>query len=232
MCLIIIKPKGVKYNDKIKSYVIKSASVNNDGFGIAIHRSGVTVQSEKFSKVEELIKFLETNKIDKNHTMMIHLRLRTHGQISKKNTHPFRIPFYETSKEAFETLQNAEKMTSSNVVLMHNGILSGYNDPENIKSDTYLFTEYFLNKKLSKLYNNSNLNMMELLYKIKGNKQYNDPKVLKTLNSYDLFKSNRLAFLCGNNGLLLTGNWYKDAHGLLLSNNGLQGVKAYPLATG
>lgn len=217
MCLILIKPKGVKYNDKILQYVRKGIVSNNDGFGVALHRHGVIVESRKFLKAEELISYLENTKIDKNFTLMVHLRMATHGQKSIENTHPFRLPYYKNfTEDGFKGHQQAGYTSSTSTAVMHNGVISSFSDPKNVKSDTYLFCEKFITKPLS---SHPQYTMIDLLYKIKSNKKHDDPSILKVFNNYEYFRNNRLAFLNGEKGLIITGNWYKDCHGILLSNS-------------
>lgn len=93
MCVIIVKNPDSKISNE---NLLNAASSNSHGFGVVIfddikkgkvitHRS-VSIDGEKNGK--ELISFLEKYK-DKN--ALIHMRIRTHGDISLENNHPFEI---------------------------------------------------------------------------------------------------------------------------------------------
>lgn len=215
MCLIIIKPKGVKFNNKIKDYVLESSKINCDGFGISYTEKSSYITSKKYLNFEEFKEFLNSKKFDKHQTVMIHLRMRTHGEKIMQNVHPFVISGDNLKTEqSFCNLQKANSVSMKAPVMMHNGVISKFSQGGGVNSDTFMFARDFLNKKAI----NQNISVLEVLFKIKNNKSYDNKILLDKFKKYDIFKNNRLAFLHPTNDLLVIGEWYKDSHGILLSN--------------
>lgn len=122
MCLIIHKPAG----QVIAPEIVRSAyRYNSDGFGIMCDG-----QAEKYAdlKPTEIIK-----KLDKlqDKEIAVHFRMATHGEINKKNAHPFKL--------------------NNRAWLMHNGVLSKYAPDKSAKhSDTRQFVDQFCNKMIAK----------------------------------------------------------------------------------
>lgn len=82
MCILILKPKGVKLPDYMT--FCRCARRNPHGFGFA-------VQGEKPFKSLDFDKFCEAiYSADEDRAMIIHFRLATHGSIRPGNCHPFR----------------------------------------------------------------------------------------------------------------------------------------------
>ncbi len=86
MCLIINKPAGVAFNE---AWLEDFFSHNRDGFGFMYeHNGGPIVVKYANPTVEDFIDEMESI----NHkSALIHLRMRTHGEINDANTHPYKI---------------------------------------------------------------------------------------------------------------------------------------------
>lgn len=113
MCLLVIKPEGVKLP---KSVFHRATQAHPDGFGIAFADrgkvriwKGVNIEAEdQIAKVGEYA----------NHAMILHWRWATHGAVEHANAHPFSVHDY---------------------AMGHNGVLRGYGSMD--KSDTRDFAE-------------------------------------------------------------------------------------------
>lgn len=117
MCLIIHKPAGTQID---RSVLRSAARTNNDGFGILWTRQNGTIDYIKEVDMDLLEPSVDTFTIDDE--IAVHLRMRTHGDVSRENTHPF---LSDDGRSA----------------LMHNGILNAYSDAKSSRSDTALYAE-------------------------------------------------------------------------------------------
>lgn len=128
MCLIIQQPQGVTVPEEL----LESAFTNNsDGMGIMFATRNNAVKVHKFlpKTMDQVMKVY--NKYKDNH-LGIHFRLRTNGDITADQAHPYPVL--------------NKKQHGRNVWMMHNGILSSVRVPEEDehKSDTWHFIEYFV----------------------------------------------------------------------------------------
>ncbi len=126
MCIILDKPAGTVFEE---SDIVKCGKMNPDGFGYMYYDpaqqrviSGRTLFKEP-SELFETIKSLE-----KYHTVF-HFRIRTVGDVSVKNCHPFKI--LDKQKHG------------QDLYFMHNGTISGLKE-ENNESDTACFARVIL----------------------------------------------------------------------------------------
>jgi predicted glutamine amidotransferase len=133
MCVIIDKPAGVT----MPWENVKQAALSNpDGWGVMwIDPKTGNLEARKglFSSDDAAgDEFLEIYKLFKNTHAVFHLRVMTHGSISKENCHPFQI----TNK----------KEHGKDLYFMHNGTIYTVDDKVNPekKSDTSLFNDQFL----------------------------------------------------------------------------------------
>lgn len=109
MCILILKPKGVKLPDY--STICKCARRNPHGFGFAI-------QGEKPFKTLNFEKFSEAlYSADEDLAMLIHFRYATHGSIKPSNCHPFRDD-------------------SNGLIFAHNGVMNIHTLPDKTDSET------------------------------------------------------------------------------------------------
>jgi hypothetical protein len=122
MCILIYKPKDAA----LPVEAIKNAfKVNSDGAGFI---TPVTKKEFFFAKGFMTEKhLLRALKEFKHAELSIHLRMATHGKVSKENCHPFIV---NKSKKAI-------LHGRSTSLLMHNGVLAQYGDREN--SDSWHF---------------------------------------------------------------------------------------------
>lgn len=113
MCIAIFKPAHVLIPDE---HLDNSFYNNDDGAGFAFVENDEIVIRKGFFKYEH---FMEHYKKHEHKPMIVHFRIKTHGDISKENCHPFRI--------------------SRSYVAAHNGVLHSYSTKE--KSDTRFFVD-------------------------------------------------------------------------------------------
>lgn len=118
MCIAIVKPKGIDISEE----TLKNChDRNKDGCGLAYIKDNKiyvykTLDFDKFMKVYNEVKDLSN--------MLIHFRIATHGKVEENNCHPFRL--------------------NHRMVLIHNGIISGYGDSKTKdggKTDTQDFID-------------------------------------------------------------------------------------------
>lgn len=117
MCLIIQKPKGVKFS---RYWLRDFWTRNRDGAGIMWHTGeAVDVQKITSPSVKEWFEFYDEYAARRD--CLIHLRWRTHGAIREDNTHPY--------------------LVGRGYYLMHNGVLAIGNESDPSRSDTWHFIE-------------------------------------------------------------------------------------------
>lgn len=109
MCILILKPKGVKLPDY--TTLCKCARRNPHGFGFA-------VQGSKPFKTLDFQKFITAlYEADEDKAMMIHFRFATHGSIKSSNCHPFRDE-------------------TNGLIFAHNGVINIHTLPDKTDSET------------------------------------------------------------------------------------------------
>ena len=199
MCVILIKPSGVKLPENFEEYFRRGAISNSDGSGIAIHKKGNNyINFRKNLDIEEIVKTFtgsmrvlsEKEKTDT--TIMFHARIRTAGIVSHFNCHPFVLQPNSFIHKKNRGIMNND--FSYHPVMMHNGGFYEYSG-DSTYSDTYIFSEKVL----------SHLNIDELLKLHKTNK----------------IGGGKVAVLLpiDNNNLVLSGSFMEDENtGLIMSN--------------
>ena len=128
MCVIIRKPKGKTIpNDLLK----QAWERNKDGAGFVSILENGAVEFKKGLMSEDV--FLQESKraLNKNSETFIHFRIRSKGEVSEDQTHPFKI-----------ILKN--KKNNVDAFLFHNGTISCVSALSNKQSDT-LFLSKILN---------------------------------------------------------------------------------------
>ena len=113
MCIAIYKPEVLLISRETLERCYNS---NPDGAGYMFHKNNKLYIRKGFFDFNS---FWNSYKRDQKKECVIHFRIKTHGQINKDNCHPY--------------------MVNDKFAFVHNGIISGYNDPS--KSDTWLFNE-------------------------------------------------------------------------------------------
>lgn len=126
MCLIAHKPD---YSGQFSNTKFRNASSHNkDGLGVMWVEDG-RVQVEKV--VGSYLQTLQLYRKHKHKEMYtMHLRFGTAGRKDETNCHPFKI----TDKDEH----------GMDLYMMHNGIISGFPEPDKTKSDTWHFVEHTL----------------------------------------------------------------------------------------
>lgn len=124
MCLILLKPSKKTFPRK---EIETNMARNSDGYGFMFVEDGRVHIKKMLKPTYEDVKqaFRQLEKQDSLH----HWRLRTHGDISPDNVHPYQI-------------LNKDKH-GIDLYLMHNGVISCV-DRDVKKSDTALFCENWL----------------------------------------------------------------------------------------
>lgn len=128
MCIAIVKP----IDKTISEETLKTCFTNNkDGCGFAYCKDG-TVYMNKYMKFEDFIK--DYKSLEATSPMLIHFRIATHGGVNIENTHPFKL--------------------NNKMALIHNGIISGYGDKGEGKSDTRDFIDKVIGNISHKMWKN------------------------------------------------------------------------------
>lgn len=113
MCLMISKPAKASFHE---TWLADFWSRNRDGAGVMWAEGGkVRVEKILSPTAAQWIRFYKEHAAGRS--CLIHLRMRTHGNIDFDNVHPYEV--------------------GNGVWLMHNGILSYGNDEDPSKSDTW-----------------------------------------------------------------------------------------------
>lgn len=119
MCIAIVKPLGV---DIPEINLRNSWIANPDGAGFCyVHKGKVRIEKGFTTLAEFLVAYKKAAEKYKRSNFLIHFRIKTHGDKSPENTHPFAI---------------------KGGALIHNGTITGTGASWNGgKSDTCLFAE-------------------------------------------------------------------------------------------
>lgn len=197
MCLIYLKPEGLKLNKK----AFKTAVLNNsDGFGVSVpDGKGSLTTIRDASKTDANALYNLIHKDFENAQALIHLRYTTVGDTILRNAHPF--PILEKSKDGVD------------VRMAHNGTLNlykpAYNENSN-ESDTRRFVTNFVRPLFKRL--------------IKGmsSKEIFEDKWLNMLIDRELSAASVVTFIDGYGNTMIVngkGNGGKlEANGLYYSN--------------
>ena len=128
MCIAILKLKDtILDRDTLKT----CAENNPDGCGYAYVDNG-KIHINKFMKFDDFWKSFD--EVQRNHVMLIHFRIATHGEVNLYNCHPFKL--------------------NNRMALIHNGIISDFGSKKENKSDTRDYIEKVIGKISYKMWNN------------------------------------------------------------------------------
>jgi predicted glutamine amidotransferase len=114
MCLIIVDNTGGLTREGLRQAWVS----NPDGSGYAYADNGAVKIRKPFFRFREFIKAYEADRRAHSGAFLIHFRIRTHGKLSKLNTHPHRL--------------------AADCAMAHNGIFREF-DARGLESDTVLF---------------------------------------------------------------------------------------------
>ena len=130
MCIIAVKhPEQAMFNDSKLKYLF---SHNPDGAGVMWTEDNKVHFQKGFMTIDDLLDFIH-NRDWNNIPVLIHMRIRTHGNVDGMTCHPFPI----RKKNALEG--------ECDLAVMHNGILSAYIPDTRNMSDTQNFVNEILN---------------------------------------------------------------------------------------
>lgn len=192
MCIIAVKPKGVKMIEEknIRTMFRK----NEHGAGYMIHREGAeTIALKKgFATVEDLLTAIESEDIQDSDVFIVHFRIATSGKINDKMCHPFVI--HKSHK-----IVNAVNVNTSLTCFAHNGIISKLNGIHKEFSDTSIFSMAYLSEKP----------IVDNIYESEA--------IQDLIETYA--GPSRLVFLHPKKGTLMLGSWEKEK-GIHYSNGG------------
>lgn len=200
MCIITYKTKE---NKNLWSYdTLKTMFQNNpDGAGIMFSYNNKVYYYKGlmcFEKFYNLYNKLNQKYNFKNLDVALHFRIKTHGGIDTRNTHPFIIT-HDFKK--FDDLSG-----SAAVALMHNGIIYNNTTTNNKYNDTCNFIVnylYYIHKLDNNFFNNKSA--IALIENI--------------INSKMLFLT--------NNGFVALGDFLQDENDLYYSNDSYKDYISY-----
>lgn len=132
MCLIVHKQAG---QDIHEDWLRDFAKKNKDGYGIMYSSEGKLHVHKSLGDAD---RFVEAFKARKDHELLIHLRMKTHGLIDLDNCHPYEVLTADEGKEL------------GAVWMMHNGVLAHGNQPDTKFSDTWHYVNSWLKPILRK----------------------------------------------------------------------------------
>ena len=117
MCIAIYN-----HNDMLSRQTIKNCwDSNDDGAGMLWVENGVLMTHKQLKDLDSFYAKYQDIR-SKTDTVVMHFRIRTHGEVDINNIHPF--------------------LVDDNVGLVHNGIISQHSVANSKYSDTYHFTEF------------------------------------------------------------------------------------------
>ena len=194
MCIIVVKPKHKKLQDK--ALLERCFKSNKDGAGyMFVNKENDVVEIKKgFMNFDGFYKAVcedyKKYKL-KDQTLVMHFRIGTSGTNSKENTHPYCI------SSDYRDLHKTKVRTSLGMV--HNGVINQYTPIDN-KHNTN-DTQEFIMKYIAPLYHN---------YK----DFYRNNYILEGLGD---ITNSRLVFLNGNEELFYVGD-FEEEKGVKYSN--------------
>lgn len=125
MCILIHHPAGSELTDE---HFADFYSSNPDGFGAIINNGRKVDVIKRVGTLREIQQLY--TKFVKGHDAIIHMRMRTHGDIDLTNCHPYQV--------------------IPGLWMSHNGILSTGNSADPSKSDTWHYIKDYLQPLLSR----------------------------------------------------------------------------------
>lgn len=186
MCVILVKERGIELPTK---GVLESCWKRNpDGAGFMFNNSNKVVIMKGFMTFEEFYLRLQTaNEFYhlKEKGLVIHFRIATSGLKDKGNCHPYPI--------SNDNLDLRKSFITTELGIVHNGIIRSYNGKDKILNDTQLFIKndlFELNSLDKKFYKN----------------------VIFQSMIERLIDGSRLVFLNKKGEIIKLGNWFQDGN--------------------
>lgn len=194
MCIIVVKDKK---NKLPKEEYLRNCFENNpDGAGFMYTKKGSVIIDKGYMTYKNFIKRYKKlckkfNNFD-NKALIMHFRIGTAGANSPQNTHPY--PITDDKKLLHKTYLKTD------LGIAHNGIISQYNPPKNIKDIND--TQNFIMNYLYPVY--SNWGDFYLNYRFR--------------EGLEDITNSRLAFLDNRDTIKLVGDFEEDEDGIKYSN--------------
>jgi len=138
MCVVILKPKNIVIS---KDTLNKCWQANQHGGGFAFAHNGKIALFKSLDKKDFMKKLLSSMSRFPQENFIIHFRIRTSGNISMANIHPFVI--------------------NKNNVFAHNGHISGFPNHAKI-SDTRFFQKAILSEMKLDIENKAQMSLISM----------------------------------------------------------------------
>ena len=198
MCIIMVKPKGVKLPEKS---VFKQCFENNsDGCGFMYVDKGKVIINKGYMGYKNMyknIKRLIEQQGDRN--IVVHFRIGTSGKNDQRTTHPYPV----TSDTSL-----LQKLTlETDLGIVHNGVISGYKDMTRPDLND---TQVFIRDHIS-------------ILKDLNDEFYKNDRVLDMLED---MTNSKLCFLNKDDELYYVGMFTTD-NGVLYSNTTYKHSRVY-----
>ena len=200
MCIIVAKPKGVSMPplETLKTCFIS----NPDGAGLMYVKDNQVIIDKGYMNIDDLLVRIEKLKNElhsdlTDNAIVFHFRIGTAGKNDKETTHPFIITNQDDKLRA-------TKITS-NLGVVHNGVIYHYSYKGGILSDTQLFIKNVI-YPISKLNKN--------FYKDEG-----------ILTMFEDLTNSKLCFLDNHENIFWCGDKIED-NGIIYSNTS---YKKFPM---
>jgi predicted glutamine amidotransferase len=124
MCIAIFVPIGRKLSEEAAR---ESFNSNPHGAGFAFVENGEIKVKKGYFDFDSFMK--DFNRVNGNHNLLVHFRWATHGAQNEANCHPWNI--------------------NGTHAMIHNGIIEGYGNFRNGRSDTGDFGDFILRPMLA-----------------------------------------------------------------------------------
>jgi predicted glutamine amidotransferase len=198
MCIIIVKPRGVKLPDE--SRLRRCWTTNPDGAGYAYVDKRGRVQIRKgYMTYDDLLTALDALGRAMRITdvpMILHFRITTHGKTCRENCHPFPLT------DDLRALKS-QRHTGATAAIAHNGIITA---AANIKQRGISDTMAYIADTLSELERVTSI--------------WDDTPVIIEMVRRDI-NGSRLAILRPDGRIRMIGSWQRDeSDGCYYSNGG------------
>lgn len=187
MCIAIYKPKNKVISEETLAQCFK---VNDDGAGFLVTKDKKAVMKKGYFTFDE---FYGAWKKYENEQALIHFRIKTHGDLTEDNCHPF--------------------MINSGLGFIHNGVIAGFGEGK--LSDTNHFNKEILQPLVAK-YGNQILFEPGIKSLIESKIGYSKLAFLDRHGNYNLFNEDKGVW---DNGVWYSNNSYKPPPPVYKSNN-------------
>lgn len=160
MCIIVVKPAGVELPDTLEN----CWDSNSDGAGFMFPSNGKILVRKGFMDFDSFMDSVREIKDVTNTPIVMHFRIKTHGEISQQLTHPFVITQDEKHCKALRARVDR--------AFVHNGVITKVGVVRKGESDTSQFVTDYLSLLFTERDRDYHLNKSELklVYRMMGSK--------------------------------------------------------------